>query len=278
MAKLVAATCPKCGAHVQLDPDREFVTCQFCGASSFVQTQRRPVTQQIVAQRMPVIHVPHAQKGCAGALLATSILGVAGAVLAGALLSFVSLRSESSAVTPLPAVPVLPVPGGASSSSTTPVESGPLQLLKEDYFADARPVKAHYEAKLGKPVMAKELVIYQYYALLEAQNPKQPQHVDSFKLWASRVERPQPVRLGGDKAQLGGMLFSLDEVDFSLVPKLLQQALRELGIEEGKVTHINLERDGGNKRDPIWRVHVSGPRDSGFVEFALSGEKRRAAN
>ncbi len=71
VAKLVPATCPKCGANVQLDPDREFVTCQFCGASSFVQTQQRPVTQYVHAQAMPVIHVPHAahvQRGCVGAI------------------------------------------------------------------------------------------------------------------------------------------------------------------------------------------------------------------
>ena len=35
MARLVAATCPHCGAGIQLDPDVETVTCTFCGVSSF---------------------------------------------------------------------------------------------------------------------------------------------------------------------------------------------------------------------------------------------------
>ena len=41
MARLVAATCPHCGAGIQLDPDVETVTCTFCGVSSFVQTPQR---------------------------------------------------------------------------------------------------------------------------------------------------------------------------------------------------------------------------------------------
>lgn len=278
MAKLVAATCPKCGANVQLDPDREFVTCQFCGASSFIQTQKRPVTQQVHAMHMPVIHVPRPNHGCASALVVLSILGGVGAAIAGVVVSLIASNAATAvatAVTFQPA-PVAVPGGGATSTSTDTQPSGP--LVEEDYFADATRVKARYEKVLGKPIMAKQLVVYQYYALLEAQNPKKPEHVDSYKLWANKVERPEAVRLGSDKKQLGQLLFSLDSVDFTLLPKLIKQALSELAIEEGKVTHVFLERDSFNaKRDPIWRVYVNGSRDSGFIEFSVTGEKRRTA-
>jgi hypothetical protein len=125
--------------------------------------------------------------------------------------------------------------------------------------------------------MAKQLVLMQYYATLEAQDPKSHEHVDMYKLWANKVERPVPVRLGSDKQQLGQLLFSLDSVDFSLVSKLIKSALAELKLEDSKVSNVILERDGSTpQHEPIWRVYVMGSRENGFVEFSLSGEKRRS--
>lgn len=278
MAKLVPATCPKCGANVKLDPDREFVTCQFCGASSFVQTQKRPVTQYVHAQAMPVIHVPHAaqvQRGCASAVaVVAGLLGVGGAI-AGVLVAYFASSTASSLAPPTlkPTPATTATSGGTEATPDEP--SGP--LVEEDYFADATRAKARYEKVLGKPIMAKQLVLMQYYATLEAQDPKNREHVDSYKLWANKVERPQPVRLGSDKQQLNQLLFSLDSVDFSLVSKLIKRSLAELKLEEGKVSNVILERDGSSpQHEPIWRVYVMGSRENGFVEFSVTGEKRRA--
>jgi hypothetical protein len=274
VAKLVPATCPKCGANVKLDPDREFVTCQFCGASSFVQTQKRPVTQYVHQHHMPVIHVPHVQRGCVSAIAVVgALLGVGGAVT-GALVAYFSASTAAEVsqlvTTPAPAA----TPGETSvAAPDAPTE----RLVEEDYFANATLAKSRYETKLGKPIMAKQLVLMQYYATLEAQDPKNRDHVDSYKLWASKVERPQPVRLGSDKQQLQQLLFSLDSVDFKLVPTLIKKALAELKLEESKVSNVILERDAGSpQREPIWRVYVMGSRDNGFVEFSVTGEKRRS--
>lgn len=252
------------------------MTCQFCGASSFVQTQKRPVTQQVHAMHMPVIHVTRPQTGCASALIVLSILGGVGAAIAGVVVSLLASNAATTVATAVTFQPTPPAAEGAPPTTNAPQPSGP--LVEEDYFADASKAKARYEKAIGKPIMAKQLVIYQYYAMLEAQNPKNPEHVDSYKLWANKVERPDPVRLGSDKKQLSQLLFSLDSVDFTLLPKLIKQTLSELKIEEGKVTHVFLERDSFNaKRDPIWRVYVNGSRDSGFMEFSVTGERRRSA-
>ena len=262
---------------MKLDPDREFVTCQFCGASSFIQTQKRPVTQYVHAQAMPVIHVPHAARvgrGCASAVaVVAGLLGVGGAI-AGVLAAYFASSAASSLAPPLPKpAPVAAAPGEAPAVPDEP--SGP--LVEEDYFADATRAKARYEKVLGKPIMAKQLVLMQYYATLEAQDPKNHEHVDSYKLWANKVERPQPVRLGSDKQQLNQLLFSLDNVDFSLVSQLIKRSLAELKLEDSKVSNVILERDGSSpQREPIWRVYVMGSRENGFVEFSLAGEKRRS--
>lgn len=272
MAKLVPAVCPKCGANVQLDPDREFVTCQFCGASSFVQTQKRPVTQYVHQHALPVIHVPRAvglASGCGGAVALIGALVGVGAAVAAVVLGVITSRASSSIPTLTPSPVAAPAP-----TDTTEAPSG--TLVEEDYFADATLAKARYEKVLGKPIMAKQLSLMQYYATLEAQDPKNREHVDSYKLWANQVERPQPVRLGSDKQQLASIVFSLDAVDFKLVPQIIKAALTDLKLEEGKVSVVVLERDGQGQRAPIWRVIVNGSRDNGVVEFSVTGEKLRS--
>jgi hypothetical protein len=274
VAKLVPATCPKCGANVQLDPDREFVTCQFCGASSFIQTQKRPVTQYVHAHAMPVIHVPRAAglaSGCGGAVaLIGGLVGV-GAAVAAVLLLFVSSKPTST-VAPSFDTTTKPKPGVVSQTDTP---SAP--LVEEDYFANPALAKARYEQVLGKPIMARQLSLMQYYATLEAQDPKNKDHVDSYKLWANKVERPQPVRLSGsDKTQLDKNLISLESVDFRVVPKVIKAALADLKLEDSKVAVVLLDRDSQGQHEPIWRVIVNGSRDNGVVEFSVAGEKLRS--
>jgi DNA-directed RNA polymerase subunit RPC12/RpoP len=271
VAKLVPATCPKCGANVKLDPEREIVTCQYCGASSFVQTQKRPVTEYVHAHAMPVIHVSAAagaRSGCSTALaVVAGLLALGGAVAVAVIVYLGSTAKSGVALAPVGAPPPVAIPGGSPPSSAP--------LIEEDYYADARLAKARYEKVLGKPIMAKQLTLMQYYATLEAQDPKNHEHVDSYRLWANAVERPQPVQLGSQKAQLSKLLFSLDEVDVGLLPKMLAQALSDLALEDGKIQVVTLYRDGPGQ-PPVWRVVVNGSRDNAVVEFSATGQKLRS--
>ena len=252
------------------------MTCQYCGASSFVQTQKRPVTQYVHQHALPVIHVGHAaqmRKGCAGAVaIIGGLIGVGGAI-AGIVAAFMA-SSAASAVAP--ALQTAPAARAADTAAATTADEPNGPLVEEDYFANANLAKARYEKVLGKPIMARQLTLMQYYATLEAQDPKNREHVDSYKLWANKVERPQPVRLGTDKQQLAQLLISLDSVDFNAVPRVIKQALSDLKLEEGKVSTVILDRDGQSpKHEPIWRVVVNGSRENGVVEFSLTGEKLR---
>lgn len=268
MAKLVPAVCPQCGGKVQLDPSREYVTCQFCGTSSFIQTQQRPVTQYVQARALPVIQLPPAQRQplwiiavVAGMLVAAVAIMAVVALIAG------SVRSSAGLPEAAPLQP-LGTPADASPATT---------LVEEDYFANPALALSRFEKVLGKPIVAKQLTLMQYYGTLEAQDPKQHEHVDSYRLWANQVESPQPVRLGSDRDQLDQILFSLDSIDFRLLPQLIRQALSELKLEESKVSHVMLERDRAGS-DPVWRIYVQGSRDNGFVEFSAKGVKRRAVH
>jgi hypothetical protein len=259
---------------VHLDPVHEYVTCEFCGTSSFVETHKRPVTQYVQAQAVPVIKVAHVAavgSGCASAAgIIGTILGLIGAAVGIGVAIWTSQGGAASSV-----LAGVPAPGVANNAATAdaPTPTGP--LVEEDYFADATKAKARYDATLGRPIMARSLSLMQYYATLEAQDPKTPEHVDSYKLWADTVEKPQPVSLGSDKARLAQILFSLDAVDFRIVPKVIKQALAELKVEDGKVQVVVLERDGQGAHLPIWRVIVNGSRDNGVAEFSVTGEKLR---
>jgi outer membrane protein assembly factor BamB len=60
MARLVKATCPQCGAGVQIDPAHDFVTCSYCGTSSFLRkspTQSQPQAQPNFPPHYPVIDI-----------------------------------------------------------------------------------------------------------------------------------------------------------------------------------------------------------------------------
>ena len=61
---------------------------------------------------------------------------------------------------------------------------------------------------------------------------------------------------------------ALSKVDFSIVPKLVQQAPALLGSPSGKVSHVQLG-PGIFCRSHGWLVYVT---DVGYVEFRLDGK------
>jgi ribosomal protein S27AE len=272
VARLVAATCPKCGAGVQLDPDKEWVTCAYCGVSSFIQTQKRRPTEEVVRAHQPVIHVQHKQSGCVPAIAALSVLAAVGASLAGSVMTLIPSFETAKSIQSI----VQTATQGSSSergSPPVPLPSRP----EENLFNDSSKLRAKFEAALGGRVMLKELVLYDTYAIFSAQDPKKKEHVDRYTYRHGEVGDVTPVSLGSDKKRLATLLFPLDSVDFSIIPGLCERARSELKIEDGKVSHVYLEKGSFGRKDPVIRVYVRGERDSGFVEYSLKGERKRVA-
>ncbi|MGC4090394.1 MAG: hypothetical protein QM756_21455 [Polyangiaceae bacterium] len=272
MARLIAATCPKCGAGVRLDPDKQFVTCSYCGVSSFIETPKRRATEEMQHSAQPIIHVervPSRGSGCLGAVIALVILGVGGAVAAGVLLSSTgrSLGVGSSAPFGIP----IPLPSGVSLPS-------PL-AASDDFFKDPSSLKRAMEERLGKPVMIKELILYPSYARFDAQDPKNKQHLDSYWYRGGSIQDPEPVRLSGSDRDVDKLVFSLDQIAYDQLPTMIQSALKELPLEEGHVSHVIITRDVFTQGRPAIRVYVTGPRDSGgYVEFTPTGSRRKVVH
>lgn len=110
VARLVSATCPRCGAAVRIAAGQDVVTCDYCRTSSFVQRAGAPVpppppagteygTIYIGAESAARVVVPIV---AAGALLAIS--GIVVAVLSSG-----RSRSTTSIVSPSPQSPSPPV-------------------------------------------------------------------------------------------------------------------------------------------------------------------------
>lgn len=271
MARLIAATCPKCGAGVRIDPKQHFVTCSYCGVSSFIETPKRPATEQ-VRQVQPVIHVERTSSGgCLSTLFGFAVLlGVlayAGSLLFGGFPQLMSRVTGASSGKPI-SLP-FPLPS-AIQLPTLPVE--------EELFKDPPLVKRRFEEQLGRPVMVKQLVLYPSYAIAEAQDPKNKQHLDRYVYRHGALGAPEPVRLSGVERDVNKLVFSLDQIAFDQLAGVIHSALTELPIEEGKVTHVILTRDVFTKGVPAVRVYVNGPRDSGYVEYAANGKRGRVVH
>lgn len=274
MARLIAATCPRCGAGVRIDLKQQFVTCSYCGVSSFIETPKRPATEQ-VRQVQPVIHVERTSSGgCLPSLLGLTFV-IGGLAFAGSLLfgGFPQLMSRvTGATSAKPFNLPFPLP------SAVQLPQLPQLAVAEDLFADPPLVKRRFEERLGSPVMVKELVLYPSYAIAEAQDPKNKQHLDRYVYRSGALGSPEPVRLSSSERDVNKVVFSLDQIAFDKLAGMIQSALKDLPVEEGKVTHVILTRDVFTKGVPAIRVYVNGPRDSGYVEYAANGKRGRVVH
>jgi hypothetical protein len=126
--------------------------------------------------------------------------------------------------------------------------------------------------------MLKDLTIYDKYAIFEAQNPKNKDHVDRYTYRDGEVGDSDPVSLGSDKKKLDSILFPLDSVDLTMIPGLVERARTALkDVENGKASHIIIEKGSFGRGEPVIRVYISGERDSGYVEYSLKGQQKRVA-
>lgn len=264
MAKLVAALCPKCGANVTIDPSRDVAFCTYCGTSSFVQTDRRPATQQI-AQGYPVIHVPAATTNKRGILIA-ALVAVGFVVTLGSALVVYLVTSSAR-------------PATMRSAQSTPTQSpfsNPLSnppAPSEELFKDATLIPKRLSAAIGTPLKGIEMEIYPDRVSLKAQDPKNPTHMDEYTYRDGEVSAPTPISMtGGELRELPSKLFDVNAIDYSKVPFMVQDTLNVVSVEDGKVIYLFIEMGA---KEPFIRVYVTGPRVSAaYAEYSFKGERR----
>ncbi len=137
---------------------------------------------------------------------------------------------------------------------------------------------AELKKKLDGPVKALRLEIRTEEMTLEAQDPKNAQHVDAYKYVKGSVSGPVPVNLARliDK-NLENNLFKLDEVNLDAIPALIKAAVERANVEEGKVKQMDLSRGlilnpPLSMGPPQWNILVEGPRGNASVYANAKGE------
>lgn len=127
----------------------------------------------------------------------------------------------------------------------------------------AAAIRPAVEAQLGAGVQLAELRIFPPQVALEvARGPGLTTHV------LLRAGKVIPLGEAGSQPEAGSASFSLAEVDLRLVPQILAEARRQLGLKpDGELVNLTLRRHPP-RTDLTWRAYS--PR-SGYVELDVAG-------
>lgn len=136
---------------------------------------------------------------------------------------------------------------------------------------------AEFKRKIGGSIKVLSLNIKADEMTLEAQDPKNPQHVDAYRYAIGSISGPTPVNLSKlINNDLDQNLFGLDEVDIAAIPGLIKASIQRTELEGGKVSSMHLSRGlmlpQVTMGPPQWSIHVGGPRGDATIYANSKGE------
>lgn len=161
-----------------------------------------------------------------------------------------------------------------SAGAATPEQAPPPTPAIAEHSSpleDPASVVKLFKDKIGKPFKAIELILYPEMAVLHTQDPARPENFDQYTYRGGAVGEPKPELEQAVTCQKG---FDLEKADFSLVPKLVKDALQRIQREDAHVTYVVLNRTVFCSRDVYWSVYVQSPRTSGYVLYKLNGKMK----
>ena len=149
---------------------------------------------------------------------------------------------------------------------TTPI---PASLLESDGPVQ---ITSAFEAAIsGEPSRFMQIAIYPTYGFADAQDANNLAHVDEYPFRDGVVGPSSPIQLVGD-GDLNASLFSLADVDWTVVSALVAAAPAQTTVEEPVAAYVLIERSAFIDGSPVTvKVYVTGPRGSGFVEYDGAG-------
>ena len=124
----------------------------------------------------------------------------------------------------------------------------------------------------------RDVVVYPTYAIVEAQDPEAPDHIDRYTWRDGDVGDPEPVHLSGPQEEIELELFPASAVRWSDLAGMAAEAedrlevAEPIRIEEPEASYVSVGRSSGDDRPLTVSVYVNGPRRSGYVELSPEGE------
>ena len=134
--------------------------------------------------------------------------------------------------------------------------------------------------KVGPPVKVYKLTMDRDGKVdLWIQDQARPDLIDSYEYDHGAIEGPIPVKFEHypSVAALDHHVIELTTIDFPRLPDMLASARTKLGLPDGRVVLIELERGDSSgfislTDSPIWTFHMESARHDGRVEFSLGGK------
>ncbi|HEY6560340.1 MAG TPA: hypothetical protein VI072_23815 [Polyangiaceae bacterium] len=281
--------CSYCGAPLDVRPNTRVTKCKYCDSTSQVQATRTVAHETPPGWRPPQQWTPPVQFAAdSGKTLvyhaANTVRRIVSLVITLAFLSmalpvilwFVSRQSSSNATDVTGAL-------AAAEQAVTEAKQAAEGMSRaattqENLFEGRAAVDlmGKFSQHLGgKPVRATQVVLYPEYALVQAQDPAKPTHIDRYMYRNGAISEPDPVNVQSLRGKLDDNLVSMDEVALDKLPELIAATLRDLAYEEGKVSHVIVESNRPFSKHVVIRVYVSGPRESGRIDYTAAGKVLR---
>jgi hypothetical protein len=160
---------------------------------------------------------------------------------------------------------------GGSALSDEPADAKSLLEAPE-------PIAAALGARFGKDLRIRSLSVRADSADVEVQDPAVPENLDRYPFEDGALGTPEPVQAGRNQRKLKASLFSFAEVDLSVLPRLVADALPRAETPAARVAQVRIERSTSYEYDtygwPRISVIVNGPRGGAVVEYDLQGKHK----
>jgi hypothetical protein len=282
--------CKHCGAPLDVRDGERTTRCKYCGTASRVKSLKTVSFQTPPDWRPPAQWTPptHFAADSAKTLVyqaTTAVRRIVRTIITLAILAIVIPIGAIAFATFAREKSQDPTAREALSAAMSAIQQARGKLQNVEQLAQAMgkslltppgpdKLEQGYRQALGtSKIRVRRLVIHPSHASLVAADPKRPGNLDSYAYRGGVVSPPSPERVSSsEKKSLETRLFDFDEIPFSSLPQLVDSTVTELGYERGKVSHVIVERNLPFSPPVLVRVYVSGPRDSGRIDYLTSGK------
>jgi hypothetical protein len=293
--------CNNCGAPLDVKGKEHIVKCAYCG------TQTQLAAAKTVATATPAGWTPPAQwrppEGARadhsqvftyhrpfnvirGVIFSTMLIA-----LIGSFSGFMVMRQATNAVQTTAAAAIASSLFGNNNGAQSAMDQARRAIEQAakgaanaasgatyDYFGPggAAQAIAAFKTSLGtQSLVAEKLVLYPTYAILSARDPKKPKNFDRYSLQNGVVGDPDPISNSSIRSDIDKRIFDPDKVALAKLPALIKQTVDTLAYEDAKPSHVIVESNLPFTKGLVIRVYVSGPRDSGRIDFNADGSVNR---
>jgi hypothetical protein len=273
---MMTTNCTNCGAPLEMVFGRVQERCSYCGTTQ----QAAPAAARPgysapgpyvpPPPMMAPVYVAPRKQGSAGCVVGILALVMVLMVAAGAMFFFLRARPEASTSRSRDRnSSERPSSRSKAEPASAPAPAG----VQGNYFQSATAVRDAIAARFTPNAEMRELVLYPEYAIFELRDPVKRNNVDRLVLRPGGFDDPDPIQLvADDKSELDKVSFRLSEVNFTVVPGLVTDALNRIKLDEGRVSHIIIDKFFPFRKALGFRVYVTSERDSGgYVSYDAAG-------